>query len=373
MVSGELSELYKVLKGFLEGDISCPLKANVLMRKIIADLRNYVDPATGVKRPLGVVLHGKWVGGSLFLDDSILLARGMVEAQLMCDVVAKCIADYMITFSAPKTMAVRVAPKLQPLATLSMSGMAGGPVTELDDDSVDRTEDKMGGWRGVKQPGEKGRAAQVEAAARIIQRRVMKYLGVWYQSGGAVNSKQGEYIGNRARGVVGRISQVGCFEGGLSPSVALDHAETKFISTVSYGCIAWAYVNVMGNGIGVTAARVVERAQLSLARAVLNAPKKMPAPIVLGEAGWMSVTLQWAVTVLQEWGTIMAAPVSRTDRAVLVGDVTAARAGEKCSELGVRVVGAAELIFGLGGGHELNYRNKAAWKKKLKKAVAVAA
>jgi hypothetical protein len=40
MVSGELSELYKVLKGFLEGDISCPLKANVLMRKIIADLRN---------------------------------------------------------------------------------------------------------------------------------------------------------------------------------------------------------------------------------------------------------------------------------------------------------------------------------------------
>jgi hypothetical protein len=201
----------------------------------------------------------------------------------------------------------------------------------------------------------------------------MKYLGVWYQSGGAVNSKQGEYIGNRARGVVGRISQVGCFEGGLSPSVALDHAETKFISTVSYGCIAWAYVNVMGNGIGVTAARVVERAQLSLARAVLNAPKKMPAPIVLGEAGWMSVTLQWAVAVLQEWGTIMAAPDSRTDRAVLVGDVAAAQAGGKCSELGVRVVGAAELIFGLGGGHELNFRNKAAWKKKLKKAVAVAA
>jgi hypothetical protein len=70
----------------------------------------------------------------------------------------------------------------------------------------------------------------------------------------------------------------------------------------------------------------------------------------------------------------MAAPVSRTDRAVLVGDVTAAQAGEKCSELGVLlVVGAAELIFGLGGGHELNYRNKAAWKKKLAKAVAVAA
>ena len=118
---------------------------------------------------------------------------------------------------------------------------------------------------------------------------------------------------------------------------------------------------------------MVERAQLSLARAVLNAPKKMPAPIVLGEAGWMSVTLQWAVTVLQEWGTIMAAPVSRTDRAVLVGDVTAAQTGAKCSELGERVVGAAELIFGLGGGHELHFRNKAAWKKKLKKAVAVAA
>jgi hypothetical protein len=37
------------------------------------------------------------------------------------------------------------------------------------------------------------------------------------------------------------------------------------------------------------------------------------------------------------------------------------------------VVGAAELVFGLGGGHELHFRNKAAWKKKLKKAVAVAA
>ena len=82
MVSGELSELYKVLKGFLEGDISCPLKANVLMRKIIADLRNYVDPGTGAKRPLGVALHGKWVGGSLFLDDSILLARGMGWSKL---------------------------------------------------------------------------------------------------------------------------------------------------------------------------------------------------------------------------------------------------------------------------------------------------
>jgi hypothetical protein len=58
----------------------------------------------------------------------------------------------------------------------------------------------MGGWRGVKQPGVQGRAAQVEAAARIIQKRVMKYLGVWYQSGGAVNSKQGEYEGSRARG-----------------------------------------------------------------------------------------------------------------------------------------------------------------------------
>jgi hypothetical protein len=69
----------------------------------------------------------------------------------------------------------------------------------------------------------------------------------------------------------------------------------------------------------------------------------------------------------------MAAPASRTDRAVLVGDVTAALAVGECSELGVRVVGAAELIFGLGGGGELNYRNKVAWKKKLKKAVAVAA
>jgi hypothetical protein len=89
-----------------------------------------------------------------------------------------------------------------------------------------------------------------------------------------------------------------------------------------------------GNGIGVTAARVVERAQLSLARAVLNAPKKMPAPIVLGEAGWMSVTLQWAVTVLQEWGTIMAAPVSRTDRAVLVGDVPRHRQGRSAVSSG---------------------------------------
>jgi hypothetical protein len=28
----------------------------------------------------------------------------------------------------------------------------------------------------------------------------------------------------------------------------------------------------------------------------------------------MSVALQWAVTVLQEWGTLMSAQVSRTDR-----------------------------------------------------------
>jgi hypothetical protein len=30
----------------------------------------------------------------------------------------------------------------------------------------------------------------VEAAARVVQKRVMKYLGVWYQSGEMVNSKQ---------------------------------------------------------------------------------------------------------------------------------------------------------------------------------------
>ena len=53
------------------------------------------------------------------------------------------------------------------MATLYMPGMAGGPVTALDEDSVDRTEEKMGGWRGVKQPRAKGKAAQVEAAARI--------------------------------------------------------------------------------------------------------------------------------------------------------------------------------------------------------------
>ena len=64
MVSGVLSERYEVLKCFLEGDISCPLKANVLMRKVIADLRNYVDPASGEKRPLSVVLHApRQVGG----------------------------------------------------------------------------------------------------------------------------------------------------------------------------------------------------------------------------------------------------------------------------------------------------------------------
>jgi hypothetical protein len=71
-------------------------------------------------------------------------------------------------------MAVWV-PKKQPLATLFIPGRAGGPVTELDEDSVDRTANKMGGWRRVKQPGTKGQAALAEAAAQIIQRRVMKY------------------------------------------------------------------------------------------------------------------------------------------------------------------------------------------------------
>jgi endonuclease/exonuclease/phosphatase family metal-dependent hydrolase len=276
MVSGELSEAYAVLQGFLEGDISCPLKCNVLMRAILTDLRTYVDPVTGEDRPLGVVLHGKWVGGSLFLDDSILLARGMVEAQLMCDVVVKRIEDYMISFSGPKTMAVRVntpaAAAAQPNATLRVPGMVGGAVEELDSDSIDRTAEAKGGWRGVRVGTAAARRRQtqkvavVEAAARVIQKTVMKYLGVWYKSGGAVNSKHGEYVVSKARRVVGRLAQVGCFEGGLSPAVALDHAESKFGSTVTYGCIAWAYVGIMGNGIGITAAREVERAQLSLAR-----------------------------------------------------------------------------------------------------------
>jgi hypothetical protein len=361
MVSGELSEVYAVLQGFLEGDISCPLKCNVLMRAILTDLRTYVDPITGEERPLGVVLHGKWVGGSLFLDDSILLARGIVEAQLMCDIVVKRIEDYMISFSGPKTMAVRVntpvAAAAQPLATLWITGMVGGAVEELDSDSIDRATEAKGGWRGVRvgttAAGRRQKVAMVEAAARVIQKTVMKYLGVWYKSGGAVNSKHGEYVVSKARRVVGRLAQVGCFEGGLSPAVALDHAESKFGSTVTYGCIAWAYVGIMGKGIGITAARDVERAQLSLARAVLNAPKKMPAAIVLGEAGWTSVTLQWAESVLQEWATIKAS------RVVLEGDVAAAVAGEKCSELGDRVVGAAELVFGMDGRYELDsFTNK---------------
>jgi hypothetical protein len=71
------------------------------------------------------------------------------------------------------------------------------------------------------------------------------------------------------------------------------------------------------------------------------------------------------------WGTaIWRHPLVQT---VVVGDVTAAQSEAKCSELGEHVVGAAELVFGLGGGHELHFCNKAAWKKKLKKAVAVAA
>jgi hypothetical protein len=56
---------------------------------------------------------------------------------------------------------------------------------------------------------------------------------------------------------------------------------------------------------------------------------------------------------VEERGTIMAAPVDRTDRAVLVGDVTAVQTQ-------------------VSGGHELTYRNKAGWKKKLEKAMAVA-
>jgi hypothetical protein len=94
----------------------------------------------------------------------------------------------------------------------------------------------------------------------------------------------------------------------------------------------------------------------------------MPAAIVLGEAGWTSVTLQWAESVLQEWATIKASPVDRTDRVVMEGDVAAAVAGEKCSELGDRVVRAAELVFGMDGRYELDsFTNKAAWKK-LKEA-----
>jgi hypothetical protein len=233
----------------------------------------------------------------------------------------------MISFSGPKTMAVRVntpvAAAAQPLATLRITGMVGGAVEELDSDSIDRASEAKGGWRGVRVGTAAARRRQtqkvavVEVAARVIQKTVMKYLGVWYKSGGVVNSKHGEYVVSKARRVVGRLAQVGCFEGGLSPAVALDHAESKFGSTVTYGCIAWAYVGIMGNGIGITAAREVERAQLSLARAVLNAPKKMPAAIVLGEAGWTSVTLQWAESVLQEWATIKGSPADRTDRVVM--------------------------------------------------------
>jgi hypothetical protein len=132
----------------------------------------------------------------------------------------KRIEDYMISFSGPKTMAVRVntpvAAAAQPLATLRITGIVGGAVGEFDSDGVDRTAEKKGGWRGVRvgttaaKIRQMQQVAVVEAAARVIQQKmVLKYL--------------------------------------------------------AYGCIAWAYVGIMGNGIGITAAREVERAQLSLA------------------------------------------------------------------------------------------------------------
>jgi hypothetical protein len=88
-------------------------------------------------------------------------------------------------------------------------------VGEFDSDGVDRTAENKGGWRGVRvgttaaKIRQTQQVAVVEATARVIQKTVMKYL--------------------------------------------------------AYGCIAWAYVGIMGNGIGITAAREVERAQLSLA------------------------------------------------------------------------------------------------------------
>jgi hypothetical protein len=126
MVSGELSEVYEVLQGWLEGDIGCPSKANFLVAAIAQDLQD---------AKLGVILYGVWIGCSFFLDDSIMLAKGMPMAQQMCTVAARRCRWYMITLSGPKTLAVRVRPREHKLATLRMEGMADGATVDYDDDA----------------------------------------------------------------------------------------------------------------------------------------------------------------------------------------------------------------------------------------------
>jgi hypothetical protein len=127
LISGVLSEFYPVEQGFLEGDTSCPTKCNVMMGAVLVALR-----AAG----LGVKLHGVWVGASLFLDDKLLIARGMPMAQAMLVVVRRVVRDHCIGISAPKSIAVRRRPRRFLRAVLRMEGMVGGQAV-VGSDTID--------------------------------------------------------------------------------------------------------------------------------------------------------------------------------------------------------------------------------------------
>jgi hypothetical protein len=128
-------------------------------------------------------------------------------------------------------------------------------------------------------------AAITEAHERVLCMEVMKFLGVWFQGAEGVMNAQGEAVAKMAMRVVGQMRRGGLCKGGLSPAVALDHAEHKFLSAVSYGALVWAYVGLSRNGIGAGWAGKVEKQQVILARTILSAPERMPAAVVLGEVG----------------------------------------------------------------------------------------
>jgi hypothetical protein len=144
IIGGVLSAQYPVNQGWLEGDTNCPLKCNALVQPVLVALR-----LSG----LGVVLYGVWIGGSSFLDDLLMIARGMPMAQAMMNVARRVLRDLVIGISAPKSVFVRRRPVAFANATLTLKGMVGGGVTVVGPDTVDmggaaQVTGKKGGGRG---------------------------------------------------------------------------------------------------------------------------------------------------------------------------------------------------------------------------------
>ena len=224
---------------------------------------------------------------------------------------------------------------------------------------------------------------QVVAADEVVTEvRWWEWLGVVFQYNMKWDkmARKLEAKGNRKVGVLAHYIS---FTGALSPSLALLVGDSIVPSTILYGSPVWGRVAPSGGVADGRTSGMTKRDQDKLAgvqnrllRSVFGGIKRGQMLSVLrAEAGWCTVELEVAVSIVRYYGRVSRMEGTRPVR-IFLRHAVAAEVDQReggSTEMGRKFVRAAQAVFGAGGEVNLEGRwSVGGWKTLVSRSMVIA-